>query len=149
LSDPSIGTKNVWPNYAKGNIGVTKQSGGTLGKDDFLQILVTQLKNQDPMQPMEDKEFIAQMAQFSSVEQLTNISTQIGLMRQSLGFASGLIGKSVTWEGTDAEGKPSVQSGIVNAIKIKDGKQYADVNGQSIELDLLTTIANPEEAPSS
>lgn len=53
-------------------------SGSTdLGKDQFLQILMTQLQNQDPLNPLEDKDFISQMAQFSSLEKLGNMETAI------------------------------------------------------------------------
>lgn len=52
----------------------TKQVNGNLDKDAFLQLLVTQLRNQDPLSPMEDREFISQMAQFSSLEQMQNLN---------------------------------------------------------------------------
>ncbi len=68
-----------------------------LGKDDFLKILITQLQHQDPTNPMQDKEFIAQMAQFSSLEQMTNMSTQFGKVANLLNSseAQSLLGKQV------------------------------------------------------
>jgi flagellar basal-body rod modification protein FlgD len=86
--------------------GNAKKTGGTqsLGKDDFLHLLVTKLQNQDPMKPMEDEGFIAQLAQFSSLEQMNNISDGITnlnkyslLQMQSMTNASAanLIGKEV------------------------------------------------------
>ncbi|MCM3717155.1 flagellar hook assembly protein FlgD [Fictibacillus phosphorivorans] len=82
----------------------TKQTGSNiLGKDDFLKILITQLQNQDPTSPMQDREFIAQMASFSSLEQMTNMNktmqqfltfqTEASLLQQSQ-----MIGKQVTYE---------------------------------------------------
>lgn len=96
----------LWPNYSKENLDKVKPTGAekTLDKDDFLHILITQLANQDPMQPMEDKEFIAQMAQFTSVELLNGISTQLQAMNQSLGMSSSLIGKEISWHGVGEAG---------------------------------------------
>lgn len=75
-----------------------------LDKDDFLTLLITQLSNQDPMNPMEDKEFTAQMAQFSSLEQLTEISEGIetlnkGSERTDMLTAVSFIGKEVVAKG--------------------------------------------------
>lgn len=89
--------------------GNAKTTGGqqTLGKNDFLQLLVTKLQNQDPLKPMEDENFIAQLAQFSSLEQMSNIAEGIEtsnkwdfLQMQSLNnaLASGLIGKEIKAE---------------------------------------------------
>ncbi|MEW5794883.1 MAG: flagellar hook capping FlgD N-terminal domain-containing protein [Candidatus Zixiibacteriota bacterium] len=87
--------------------GVERKTGSQqmLGKDDFLQLLVTKLQYQDPLKPMEDEDFIAQLAQFSSLEQMNNIAEGIEssnqwdfLQMQSLNnvMASGLIGREVT-----------------------------------------------------
>lgn len=140
----AVGTMNVWPYYSSMNKSGVRETGGTLGKDDFLKILLTQLQHQDPMQPMEDKEFIAQMAQFTSVEQLTNMATELKLMRQSVGFSSALIGKAVDWERWDDQGKLTVHSGVVEAIIVKQGISYADVEGEHIEVDRLIRITDRE-----
>jgi flagellar basal-body rod modification protein FlgD len=69
----------------------------SLGKDDFLKILLTQLTHQDPTKPLEDKEFVAQMAQFSTLEQISNMSSELSnlyaLLARSQAF--GLLGKTV------------------------------------------------------
>jgi flagellar basal-body rod modification protein FlgD len=140
-----VSTSNTWPNYSVGN---SANPGGTsgnsvMGKDQFLKILITQLQNQDPMQPMQDKEFIAQMAQFSSVEQLMNISTQLTSLNQSLGSASSLIGKDITW--TDSS-TLLPKSGTVDSILVSGGINYAVVGKEKIALADVTQIKNAPEA---
>ncbi len=82
----------------------TESQNGILDKDDFLKLLVTQLSHQDPMEPMDNNEFIAQMTQFSSLEQLANIASGIDsnvLLTQSMNnaFSTTLIGKNVVIQG--------------------------------------------------
>lgn len=140
----------TWPNYSPVNVkkAASSKSGSELGKDQFLSILIKQLQYQDPLQPMEDKEFIAQMAQFTSLEQLMNISSQLTEMRQSLGTASSLIGKKVSWleASSDKTGSPEMKSGIVDSILIRDGRQFAKVGKDEIPLDFLVKIENAEPA---
>ena len=78
-----------------------------LGKDDFLKLMVAQMKNQDPMNPADDKDNIAQMAQFSSLEQITNLATATQKLADSMQMTQtlGLIGHTVTY--TNADGTPT------------------------------------------
>jgi flagellar basal-body rod modification protein FlgD len=78
----------------------TSTGNANLGKDDFLKLLVTQLQNQDPLNPMDDKEFVAEMAQFTSLEQLTNIAAGIDTLaansaQEQIFSAVSYMGKSI------------------------------------------------------
>lgn len=139
----SISTSNVWPNYSEVNVNKAEnnKSNDTLGKDQFLSILVAQLRNQDPMQPMQDKEFIAQMAQFTSVEQLMNMSNELALLRQNIGTASSLIGKTITWSEVDSAGKTVYYDGVVDSIVSDKGTLYATVGDIAIDFDTIVSIS--------
>ncbi len=93
---------------------------GSLGKNDFLKLLMEQLTHQDPSAPMNDQSFIAQMAQFSTLEQMTNMNESFNQLKQLLaaGQALNLLGKKVEI----AEGENIVQ-GTVDAISGQDVPQ--------------------------
>lgn len=113
----------------------TAKSNQDLGKDDFLNLLVTQLKYQDPMSPMEDKEFISQMAQFTSLEQMKNMNNSVQITQ-----ATSFIGKQVTW--SDSAG--AEQTGVVKSVKIQNGEARVIVGDETLELKKIITVS---EAP--
>ena len=90
-------TQNVVDSFNKTLTANGRKTSNELGKDDFLKILIAQLSNQDPTSPLENTEFIAQMAQFSSLEQMTNMSQNFeklaGMINSS--EAQSLLGKTV------------------------------------------------------
>jgi flagellar basal-body rod modification protein FlgD len=133
--------------YYKNGFESRKTGSSNLGRDDFLKILVTQLSNQDPTQPLQDKDFIAQMAVFTQVEQITNMAEEMRLLRQSIGWSSSLIGKSIEWRRKNpSTGEEETVKGIVTSIRIKNGIQYAEVDGNQVSLDQILKI---EEAVSN
>jgi len=103
-----------------------RQPQQSLGKDDFLKILITQLSYQDPTAPMDDKQFIAQMAQFSTLEQMTGMAKDFSRLTTMLmgNEASGALGKNVEIQ---LEGERIVQ-GTVQAITKGEAPQVL-VNG--------------------
>ena len=78
-------------------VGGPREAGRSLGKDDFLKILLTQLTHQDPTKPLEDREFVAQMAQFSTLEQMSNMNGEMAKVLTVLARsqAVNLLGKNV------------------------------------------------------
>ncbi len=114
----------------------------SLGQQDFLKLITVQLTKQDPMKPMEDTSFIAQMAQFTSLEQTNSLVKEFGLMRSSADFssASALLGRQVTLE-TKADG---AVTGTVDAVDARDGTPKLFVGGK---LFPLSTLKRVEPAP--
>jgi flagellar basal-body rod modification protein FlgD len=113
-----------------------------LGKDQFLKLLITQLKHQDPISPVEDKEFIAQLAQFSSLEQMQNLNTNLSDMMlaqqklTSLGQAMQMIGKEVelfTKEGENLFGR-------VTGVQFKNGWPEIIVGGKLYDFTEVAAI---------
>ena len=139
--------------YSPSSANSANNTKGTdaLGKDDFLKLLVTQLQYQDPMNPMENKDFIAQTAQFSALEQMQNINQNFNffMRMQAVSNASSLIGREVTYLVPPAkEGdEPKQLSGIVTEITFADGTTYMKVNGEKVPLETLLTVTKPTPQP--
>lgn len=116
----------------------TKSQLDSLGQDDFMTLLLAQLKNQDPLKPMEDKDFIAQLAQLNSVTQLTEMNKNIKelMTAQSLAQGSALIGQTISGVSDDG----SVVTGLVSGLKMTGGKVMVEVSGQSVALDMIKSV---------
>ncbi|MCY9545784.1 flagellar hook assembly protein FlgD [Lysinibacillus xylanilyticus] len=138
MADATTNTKPVntnvtddlyYSNYKK----PTKQTGNSdLGKDAFLKLLITQLQHQDPTNPMDDREFISQMAQFSSLEQMQNMTKAMESLLSSqqqtqlMNYTS-FVGKEIKWheltDKLDEKGKPVINegTGTIKSVKFVDG----------------------------
>lgn len=109
--------------YNTGSTYGPQTSNGTLGMQDFLNLIMAQMTNQDPMSPMENTEFISQMAQFSSLQAMTD-------MREMTmqGQAANLIGKNVVVADYDSKGKLVTDEGIVERVTFYGGEIQLFVN---------------------
>ncbi len=110
----------------------------TLGQDDFLKLITVQLAKQDPMKPMEDTSFIAQMAQFTALEQSNQMVKGFGELRSAseLASASTLLGREVT-----VDGGTSDVTGAVTGIDAADGTPKLIVGGKLYSLSALKQVA--------
>ena len=107
-----------------------------LGKDDFLKLLITQMSNQDPLNPMENTEFIAQMAQFSSLEQMTNMSQNFERLSTMMNTtaATNTIGRAVEIDLGD-----TTTTGIVEAVT-REASPQIKVNGQLYDMERVKAV---------
>jgi len=108
----------------------------------FLNLLVTQMKNQDPTNPMDSNQMTAELAQFSQLEQLENLSSQFSdvLSTTQKSYANSLVGKTVTYNVTDSSGNTSYTSGTVDAVDMRDSSAVKLIVGDS-NTNTTTTIA--------
>ncbi|MEL6428152.1 MAG: flagellar hook capping FlgD N-terminal domain-containing protein [Planctomycetota bacterium] len=133
----------------------TAQGSQTLDKDAFTQLLVTQLQNQDPLSPQTNEELAAQLAQFSSLEQMELVNENLvamarldqnnALLQQVTGAAS-LVGQSVSYQ--DPQSGQLVTAEVEYA-KVQDGIVYLGVNGADVPLaqvaEVLGDVGEPED----
>jgi flagellar basal-body rod modification protein FlgD len=110
----------------------------TLNQNDFLKLLVTQLASQDPLNPQQDTQFIAQMAQFTALEQAKEMATNIASLRTEQEFlqANALLGRTVALQ----TGQDTPTTGTVSAVEVDAGTPKLVVNGQPYDLSQVLTI---------
>lgn len=133
-------TEKVYHSFNTATIdGVNRNAGKDLGKDQFLLLLVTQLQNQDPLKPMEDKEFIAQMAQFSSLEQIQNLVKATELQQ-----ATTMIGQVVKAEILGDNGAELVYGRVISAKMDKSVTYLTLDNGRQIKSSDAKTVLSSE-----
>ena len=126
------------PQTSFGQETQTRTPVQTLGQDDFLKLLITQLTTQDPLSPKTDADFIAQMATFSSLEQAKATQAEIAQLRadQQLLQAQSLLGRTVTIR----TGETTPISGLVSAVLIEAGTPKLVVDGQAYPLDRVQSV---------
>jgi flagellar basal-body rod modification protein FlgD len=105
----------------------------TLSQADFLNLLVTQMSSQDPLNPQSDTAFAAQLAQFSALQASQNTSSTLSTIQ-----ASGLIGQTV---GVAASSGAPPLSGVVSSVQVSSGVPEVVVNGQVYQLNQITSVA--------
>ncbi|WP_090083974.1 flagellar hook assembly protein FlgD [Lentibacillus persicus] len=128
-----------------------------LGKDEFLQILMTQLQNQDPTSPMDESQFISQMSTFSQLEQTMNMANSIEKLVQQQNVSpilqySHMIGKEVTYNTYDEETGEVVDSisGVIKAVSQDEGRAVMMLENETkIYADSIVELRNPEAGSDS
>lgn len=114
------------------------KANDTLGKDAFLNLLITQMRYQDPLEPTTNEDFLAQMAQFSSLEQMTNLNTSVQLTQ-----ANGLIDKYIVADTIDElTGRRTEVIGIVDGVMLKQGVPYLYVGDKEVALSDVSTVVS-------
>lgn len=127
-------------------------AGQAMGKDAFMKLLVNQIKNQDPMAPTDNQQFIAQLAQFSSLEQMTTMNENIvglAVLQQNnalldqLTSSSALIGQHVTWaDPTTGQSR----DGVVSSVKLVDGLAVLRVGTEDVPLGAVEEVDGAPQA---
>ena len=112
-----------------------RTAGNKLGQSEFLKLLAAQLQYQDPMEPTKDSDFIAQLAQFSSLQQMESLSSVMTTFQYF-----GLAGKFISGETSLADGTTAVLYGMVDRVVSADGETYVQIGDQMLEASKITEV---------
>jgi len=118
---------------ATSSTNATSTGSQTLNQADFLNLLVTQMSSQDPLNPESDTDFAAQLAQFSSLQETQTMTANLQTIQ-----ATGLIGQTVS--ATPSTGGSSI-SGVVSSVQVASGTPSIMINGQLYSLSQITAVA--------
>lgn len=126
---------------------VPSTAQNTLNQQDFLQLLATQFQQQDPMKPLDDSAFLAQMAQFTSLEQVNTLTNQVTQMRsdQQKVAAAAYFGRTVTMD----DGNGGTVSGEVTSIDTSGTTPQLQVQGTYYPLSSLISVDQPAAQPTT
>lgn len=113
-------------------------AGSTLSETQFLQLLTKQLENQDPLQPEDDTQFLSQMAQFTALQQSTDMSSSLSMLQ-----ANSLVGSNVTLQVDSQNTTSGVVQGVQLGASSSDGKPQIVVNGTAYDLSQVLSITPP------
>ena len=111
-----------------------------LKAEDFIKMMITQLQNQDPMEPAKNEELLAQMSQIGQLQSATTMQESLKgmVMQNQIGSAGNLIGKTI--QGLDDKNEPV--KGVVNSVRIEKDKVFLELdNGKRLPMERVTTIA--------
>lgn len=122
------------------NLNISKKNSSALDMNDFLNLMVAQVTNQDSMNPMDNTEFVSQMAQFSALQAMTDLS-EISMQGQ----ATSLIGKNVVMASYNSKGELEVQEGVVQKVTIHSGETKLFVNDIEYDYSNVMEVKNESE----
>lgn len=126
---------DYWSTPTTVETGTTKSSSTTVDYDTFLSLLLTELQNQDPTDPVSNTEYVSQMAQLASLGQLEAVNNSLNSTQ-----AYALIGKEVTYQTADSSGKTVTGSGTVDSVVINSGTAYLKLGSNIITVDAVTEV---------
>lgn len=137
MADPISSAINTQKTDTTSQTSKKAESKNELGKDAFLQLLVTQMKYQDPMNPGDSTQYMSQLAQYSSLEATMNISNTL-----EKGNALNLVGEYVIMNTTNSAGNVEMVSGLVEYATVKDGKVMLSIKDKYYPAEDLDSVVD-------
>jgi flagellar basal-body rod modification protein FlgD len=119
----------------------TSEITSKVGQDEFLKLMVAQLKSQDPLEPIKDQEFLGQLAQFSTLSGIEKLNANFGdmLSLQQITQGANLMGRQVVYQNSDNQ----TAQGTVQGFAVNDGRIELQVGNDSVTLDKVTGMFTP------